>query len=417
VPKVSDFGLAKKLDEQGRTQPGTVMGTPEYVAPEQAAGSNDVGVRADVYSLGAILYECLTGRPPFRAASPTETLLQVLHQEPPAPRSLNAAVPRELETIALKCLSKEPEKRYASAAALADDLGRYLAGEPIQARPVGGVERAAKWVRRNPAMAAMAAAIFVTLTAAAVVSALFGLDSRKQMNEAHRQTKIAEANERLAIRETNEAREERDRARFYLSYFLDLRRFGRTLSAHPLRSDFEVKLHVTPRGESAPLTRSAIKDGLFDRSKPFDLAIEADEDCHVALFYALPDRAAELKGLAKYVLVFPNAVEQDNRVRKGSKRVVLNDPRIFFAPYQVAPGEVAYLYLLATTKEWSVEGDEKVSLGSRDPRHPILYGFSEKRASAVAEKIKGLVEGRGVSPGRVAEEIFVFNVQETRPDR
>src|SRR5262249_36311665 len=118
-----------------------------------------------------------------------------------------------------------------------------------------------------------------------------------------------------------------------------------------------------------------------------------------------------------FVLVFPNAVEEDNRVRKGSKRVVLDDRRIFFTPYSVASGEVAYLYLLATTTKLDVEGDERVSLGSSDPRHPVLYGFSEKRARDVSEKVKGIVERPGVSAGRVAEEIFVFNVRGPKPDR
>src|SRR5262249_7145316 len=125
TPKITDFGLAKKLDEAGRTQTGAVMGTPSYMAPEQAAGKKGLGPAADVYALGAILYECLIGRPPFRAATSAETIMQVLSDEPPRPRSLNAGVPRDLETICLKCLAKEPQKRYESARALAEDLGRY----------------------------------------------------------------------------------------------------------------------------------------------------------------------------------------------------------------------------------------------------------------------------------------------------
>jgi serine/threonine protein kinase len=166
--KIADFGLARLATSgSGVTASGAIMGTPSYMAPEQAAGKGkEAGPGADTYSLGAILYECLTGRPPFKAASPMDTLLQVLTEEPVPPSRLNAQVPRDLETICLKCLQKQPSKRYLRVADLGDDLGRFLRGEPIRARPIGKLHRAWRWCRRNPrlaaAMSVAAAALLAT---------------------------------------------------------------------------------------------------------------------------------------------------------------------------------------------------------------------------------------------------------------
>jgi hypothetical protein len=183
--KIGDFGLAKKLDEAGQTHPGAILGTPSYMAPEQAAGrSGVIGPAADTYALGAILYECLTGRPPFKAATAVETVRQVLDEEPVSPRQVNAGVPRDLETVCLKCLRKEPGQRYASAAALAEDLRRFQAGEPILARPVGRWERGIKWVRRNPVLAGALAAVLVVFAAGATVSTVFGVLADRRAEEA-----------------------------------------------------------------------------------------------------------------------------------------------------------------------------------------------------------------------------------------
>ncbi|WP_020471094.1 serine/threonine-protein kinase [Zavarzinella formosa] len=150
TPKVTDFGIAKTNQDSTHTQTGIILGTPSYMAPEQAEGMNkDVGPAADVYSLGAILYECLTGRPPFVAGTTLETIRQVLEQEPLPPRLLNHAADQDLEKITLKCLQKRPSERYSSASELAADLKRYLDGEPITARSVNLFERLHRELHRN----------------------------------------------------------------------------------------------------------------------------------------------------------------------------------------------------------------------------------------------------------------------------
>ncbi len=186
-PRVTDFGLAKKIQgDSGLTGSGQIMGTPSYMPPEQAGGKRgEVGPAADVYSLGATLYALTTGRPPFQAATPMDTVLQVLSDEPVSPRRLNAALPRDLETICLKCLEKDPGKRYARAAALGEDLRRYLSGEPIVARPVTRLERAVKWTRRKPAIAALLALV-------AMVTALGLGGVLWQWRTAVRQTELAQ---------------------------------------------------------------------------------------------------------------------------------------------------------------------------------------------------------------------------------
>ena len=143
-PKVTDFGLAKRVGGEGDlTASGQVLGTPSYMPPEQASGKIDeITPRSDVYSLGAVLYASVTGRPPFQAANTLDTLMQVIEHEPVSPRVVNADVPQDLATICLKCLEKDPRKRYASASAVAEELGRYLRGEPIVARRISAVDRA-----------------------------------------------------------------------------------------------------------------------------------------------------------------------------------------------------------------------------------------------------------------------------------
>lgn len=192
IPKITDFGLAKRLDAAGGvTETSQLLGTPCYMAPEQCSGAKDVGPAADVYSLGAILYECLTGRPPFKAATSMETLAQVRNREPVSPRTLNPAVPRDLETICLKCLEKSPERRYATAAELAADLRRFSADQPVLARPIGPATRAVRWCRRNPAPAALIVVLLIG-TGATIALATFALSERDRAN-ANAQSASTEA--------------------------------------------------------------------------------------------------------------------------------------------------------------------------------------------------------------------------------
>jgi tetratricopeptide (TPR) repeat protein/tRNA A-37 threonylcarbamoyl transferase component Bud32/Tol biopolymer transport system component len=208
TPKISDFGLAKRLDEdEGRTRPNAVMGTPSYMAPEQAAGrSREIGPPADVYALGAILYELLTGRPPFRAATVLETLELVRTQEPAAPRRLQPGTPRDLETICLKCLHKEPGRRYASAQELAEDLERFRNGEPIRARRVGRLERALKWTRRNQALTAFLVALLLLFVGGSAAGLWYQAERASQTTERTLRREYLNKEVRAALDEASSRR-------------------------------------------------------------------------------------------------------------------------------------------------------------------------------------------------------------------
>jgi serine/threonine protein kinase/tetratricopeptide (TPR) repeat protein len=192
VPKISDFGLARRQEEDsGLTRTGDVLGTPSYMAPEQAAGQGKrVGPATDVYGLGAILYELLTGRPPFRAESQMATLFQVMHDDPVAPSALRGKTPRDLETICLKCLHKDPGRRYGSALGLAEDLERFLDGRPVRARRVSAAERVVKWALRRPAAAALLLCSAAFLLTAAVTFAWY--DRRERRREAAARDEVQE---------------------------------------------------------------------------------------------------------------------------------------------------------------------------------------------------------------------------------
>jgi len=193
APKVSDFGVAKLMDsDSARTLSGEALGTPSYMAPEQAEGhSNSVGPAADVYALGAILYQALTGKPPFLGESAIETLKLVVSTEVLHPRRLRPDVPRDLETICLKCLEKSPGQRYATALALAQDVGRFQRGEPVHARRLGPVRRLSKWARRHPWQTTSAATVLVAVLAFIGLTSRHNVQLRAEIGRTH--AKAAEA--------------------------------------------------------------------------------------------------------------------------------------------------------------------------------------------------------------------------------
>ncbi len=199
-PRVTDFGVAKLTEGRSDiTGTGQILGTPSYMPPEQAAGKMDqIGPPADVYALGAILYCLLTGRPPFQTASAMDTLRQVIDQEPVPVRQLIGQTPIDLETITLKCLEKDPTRRYSTASELADELQRFLNHEPIVARPVSRIERGWRWCRRNPGLAGLTGAVAVSLIAGTIISSYFAVLAASRANE---KAKLADANARLAASE------------------------------------------------------------------------------------------------------------------------------------------------------------------------------------------------------------------------
>ena len=223
VPKITDFGLAKRVepdsswsDDSDRTAPadrtrsGAVVGTPSYLAPEQAAGKNrTVGPPADIYALGTILYEVLTGRPPFRGETPLDTLLQVMADDPVPPANLNRKVPRDLQTVCLKCLQKEPRKRYATAGELADDLHRFQRGESVTARPVGRWQRAVKWMNRHPAATVLGITSAIAVVSLLIVSLYYNVELQLAADRTETQAINARNAEARALIEKKKADDER----------------------------------------------------------------------------------------------------------------------------------------------------------------------------------------------------------------
>jgi len=227
VPKIADFGLAKILGEPGAagdealTHTGVAMGTPGYMSPEQATDSKTIGPATDIWALGAILYRLVTGRAPFVGANHIETIRQVIDDNVLSPNQLAPGLPRDVATICLKCLHKDPARRYASAAALADDLTRWLKGEPIHARPVRSVERAAKWVRRN---AVVSAAVLAVMLAMEVGTGVSWWKYREA--ETARAAEVVRVGKRdTAVKRESDRADERDQALEKTTYQLGISDF------------------------------------------------------------------------------------------------------------------------------------------------------------------------------------------------
>ncbi len=237
-PFLTDFGIAKLVERESTlTRTHAVLGTPAYMSPEQARGeSRSLTTAADVYGLGAVLYELLTGQPPFAGGIALETVRQVLEREPRRPSALNPEVDRDLETVCLKCLEKEPRRRYGSAEALAEDLERWLRREPILARPITSGERLAKWVRRRPAIAALSAVAGVATLALLSVSLVFTLRLGKARREVrHESEKNRQGAVRLLVAEATRAVEDGD----YIDALLPLVEALRDDLGHPVDEDLQ----------------------------------------------------------------------------------------------------------------------------------------------------------------------------------
>jgi hypothetical protein len=344
TPKIADFGLAKTLDEAGQTASGAVLGTPSYMAPEQARGKgHEAGPAVDIYALGAVLYECLTGRPPFKAATTADTLLQVIGDEPVPPSRLAPGVPRDLETVCLRCLQKEPARRYRSALDLADDLGRFLTGEPVRARPAGRLERVAKWARRRPAAAALLGVCVLATLLVVSLTGGFLLVLTRNNRDLARLNEDLTAKTRLAEEEAERVRAARDELEITLAENL-MRPVGLDRSS-PGPFEREVLWKLATLSDTRVRLRF-LERALADPDTAERLARRAD----VALTAALgldPVRRKEASRLLLAPLAGPRT---DPRIRRACVRLgmaLAETDRLFVRELvQALPGEFAAVELV-----------------------------------------------------------------------
>lgn len=368
TPKITDFGIAKQLSAAaGETQEGDVIGTPCYMAPEQAGGKpGEIGPAADIYSLGVVLYELLTGRVPFQGPNTLETLLLVRAQDPVPPRALRPQVPLDLETICLKCLQKEPHKRYGSAFALAEDLRRFLADEPIQARPVGAFERCQKWARRRPTAAALAAVVigFALLGFPLVTTLWLKAKERALAAEARRQ----EAEKRFYfLRIMLAEREYADGNVFQAGELLrdcprDLRDFEWHYLSRLCQAEF-IPLHGSPRkSDSAVLSPDGRHLAAVSKGHPIRIW-DATTGKEMAPF---PARAGDINGIT---------FSHDGR-------------------------RIASAGADGTVRVWDVRTRQEVLTAARDGAEVTCVAFSRDDQSLAAGGQDGIVRVRDAGSGR-----------------
>jgi eukaryotic-like serine/threonine-protein kinase len=416
-PKITDFGLAKRLgSDSGLTDTGQILGTPSYMAPEQAVSGAPVGVPADVYALGAILYALITGRPPFQCASTWETMMQVVHQPATPPSQHRKGISRDLETISLKCLEKEPGKRYPSADALAEDLRRHLAREPIAARPVGPATRLVMWCRRKPAVASMAAALLLVFLAGFAGVVTQWVRAERNSRAARNQERRAAGNYRLAREAVDDTLTRISENRLFNEPGLQALRKELLTSALRYYQEFvkfqgdDPSAKVELMGAYTRLGTITQEIGSIEEAKAFFLTgLESTQ----ALAEVQPYNAALMTGRAETFLALSKAQFLSRQVAEAMKTVE-EAVTIYRALDQAYPGDTKIRLGLAGSLTVSAYQQSYAGkLAEAESRfrnaNTVLDGLTDRKARrALATNLTNLGDTLARSPGRMKDSIGSF---------